>query len=125
MLSKDEFKRELVRMWDSIRDDNSPHKGYDNCKGVDCKECPVYSHCKSVKAVYDAFEMIEKVEQWSKEHPVITNRDKFREVFGVNLYQTKYDCGGFDCPVTVKCEECEIKGFWNREYKEPKESEEE
>ena len=130
MLSKEEFQKELVRMWDSIRDDNSLYKGYDNCKGVDCKECPVYSHCKSIKAVYDAFEMIETVEKWGKEHPIITNRDKFREIFGFEISHNGYDCLAIPCPDEFKaeaslCNSCPYNGFWNREYKEPQESEEE
>lgn len=43
---------------------------------------------------------------WAKEHPIITNADKFKEVFGFEL----------------SCEECEYN-FWNQEYKEPKEEE--
>ena len=62
MLDKDTYKRELVRMWDSIRDE---HKGEYSCLGVDCEFCQLGRRCDRIFS----FEMIEAVEKWSKEHP--------------------------------------------------------
>ena len=73
MMTKEEYKREIARMFDSIRDDK--YKGcydYDSatceCSGVrSCEECALYDvDCGSST---NAFEMIEAVEKWSKEHP--------------------------------------------------------
>ena len=73
MIDKETYKREIVRMWDSIRDDK--YKGYYDydsaiceCSGVRCcEECALYGvDCGSST---NAFEMIEAVEKWSKEHP--------------------------------------------------------
>lgn len=73
MITKEEYKKEVVRMWDSIRDDK--YKGYYDydgaiceCSGVRCcEECALYGvDCGSST---NAFEMIEAVEKWSKEHP--------------------------------------------------------
>lgn len=56
-----------------------------------CETCPM----NGMRFDYNNFcaKVIEKnpqqaeqiVEQWAKEHPVITNADKFREVFGVDI----------------------------------------
>lgn len=72
-MTKEEYKREIKRMWDSIRDDK--YKGYYDydsaiceCSGVRCcEECALYGvDCGSST---NAFEMIEAIEKWSKEHP--------------------------------------------------------
>ena len=73
MIDKETYKREIVRMWDSIRDDK--YKGYYDydsaiceCSGVRCcEECALYGvDCGSST---NAFEMIEAVEKWAKENP--------------------------------------------------------
>ena len=79
MIDKETYKRELIRMFDSIRDDKykgyKVHLEYDydiaatcECSGVrSCEECALYGvDCGSS---INAFEMIEAVEKWSKEHP--------------------------------------------------------
>ena len=73
MIDKETYKKEIVRMFNSIRDDK--YKGYYDydsatceCSGVQCCEgCAFYGiDCGSST---NAFEMIEAVEKWSKEHP--------------------------------------------------------
>ena len=65
MMDKEEYKKEIVRMWDSIRDDE--YKGTERCSGVTyCDECPLYNIGCSESS--NAFEMIEAIEKWSKEH---------------------------------------------------------
>ena len=74
MMDKETYKREIVRMWDSLRFDE--HKGEETCCGVDCRECALYySSCEGSNS-FNAYEiieyahkMIEFVEKWSKEHP--------------------------------------------------------
>ena len=67
MLDSKTYKQELVRMWDSLRDDN---KGLDACDGVDdCKKCPIHGleyGCDSAFSVVETYNIVEK---WSKEHP--------------------------------------------------------
>lgn len=66
MINKEKYKRELVRIWDTLRDDE--YKGIESCSGVnDCDKCPLYNiGCgESSKA----FEMIKAIEKWSSEHP--------------------------------------------------------
>lgn len=69
MLTKEEYKRELIRMWDSVRGDE--YKGKDNCNNVSCEYCILDYFCNGAdgKFEYDAFEVIEEVEKWSNEHP--------------------------------------------------------
>ena len=62
MIDKETYKKELVRMWDSIRDE---HKGEYSCYGVDCEFCQLGRRCDRIFS----FEMIEAIEKWSKEHP--------------------------------------------------------
>lgn len=66
MMNKEEYKKEIVRMFNSLRDDRL--KEDDDCSGVQCcEQCALYGiNCgNSTKA----FEMIEAIEKWSKEHP--------------------------------------------------------
>lgn len=55
MLNEETYKKELVRMWDSLRE---YCKGYDNCAGVMCEVCPIYDaehdKCLLYNDVYNA-----------------------------------------------------------------------
>lgn len=80
MMTEEEYKSELIRMWDSIREDEY-YKGYDDCVGVTCKECPIYEveydSCPlhydissySRTKITDEFDLYGIIEKWSKEHP--------------------------------------------------------
>lgn len=63
MMNKEEYKKELVRMWDSLRTTNVGEK---KCMGVNCDDCPL---CDTNESSTNAFEMIEIVEKWAKENP--------------------------------------------------------
>lgn len=68
MMNKEEYKKELVRMWDSVRDDK--FKGRNNCEGVICSECQFCDiNDNDCYTSINAVEMVEVVEKWSKEHP--------------------------------------------------------
>lgn len=64
MLDEEEYKRELIRMWDSLR---TNHQGEHTCAGVRCEDCPLYG-TKCGKPI-NAFGMIEAAENWAKENP--------------------------------------------------------
>lgn len=66
MMDKEEYKREVVRMWDSVRECS---KRRDKCHGVDCKECPIHGFKYGCSSPLSAFEIYNAVEKWSKEHP--------------------------------------------------------
>lgn len=73
MLTKEEYQKTLVRMWDSVRDNN--YKGMSDCQGINCRNCPIKEEgCGNVSEYYN---VIEFVENWGKEHPIITNGSKF------------------------------------------------
>ena len=71
-MTKEEYKREFVRMMDSMRDESI---GEPNCHGVHCDDCPFNEKvCNSpsrVGRIFLAFDVIEIVENWSREHPSI------------------------------------------------------
>lgn len=72
MMTKEEYKKTLIRMWDSIRDDG--FKGESCCNGISCGECPINFGCGSV---IEYNEVVEFVEKWANEHPVETNGSRF------------------------------------------------
>ena len=65
MMTKEEYKKEIVRMWDSIRDDE--YKIYNACNGVSCSKCPL--HGIGCSEPLSSYEIVEIVKKWSKEHP--------------------------------------------------------
>ena len=73
---------------------------------------------------YDIFGIMEEFEKWAKEHPAITNKEKFEQIFGIKV--TPADCppastGRCDrfisCDAFGDCDEC--RKWWGEEYKEP------
>ena len=70
MLSREEYKREYIRMMDSVRDKDSMYINQACCAGVNCDDCFLHDgygcicDCEGVHA----YEIIERVEKWSKEH---------------------------------------------------------
>jgi hypothetical protein len=77
MISKEEYKKTLIRMWDSAR---KRYKGVFDCNGVECEKCPIELICGSgVTNIKNIHEIIEFVEKWAKEHPIETNGAKFLE----------------------------------------------
>ena len=97
MISREEYEKTFVRMMDSIRENG---KGRANCNGVDCTSCPFSIECAKddQSNPFKAAFFCEIVEQWGKEHPVITNGKKFEEVFGMRRYEN-------ECfkPISEKC----------------------
>lgn len=117
-MTTEEYRENLIRMWDSVRNES---KGEETCRDVNCRDCPFDEICNAVYggAIINACKTIEIVEQWAKEHPIKTNADKFKEVFGTkpSLYT---------CVNDINCEDCKYYGdvcyvrelFWDAEYKE-------
>lgn len=71
MLDEKTFKKEIVRMWDTLRGDEDKGKG--SCNGVCCGDCPLSTQDDFVNDTctnnINAFKVIKIVERWSKEHP--------------------------------------------------------
>ena len=129
MLSREEFKKAYTRIMDERRNKNI---GECNCSETHCDEgCLFYNDdvkCLSGEALIDKiYNSLELVENWAKEHPFVTMRDKYKEVFGA---EPKLRNGSYLCPRylgfnDVKCEsgsycaKCRDE-FWHSEYTEPK-----
>lgn len=75
------------------------------CDTVDCLDCPLHDEHICMHGIEDdeAEKAVSIVEKWSKEHPVMTNEQKFREVFGETHSLVKAP-----------------SEWWVAEYKEPK-----
>lgn len=65
MLDRETYKKELIRMWDSLR---TNCKGLNNCNCVNCEKCPL-SELDGCQYISNDIERIEIIEKWSKEHP--------------------------------------------------------
>ena len=79
------------------------------CSHYDCRECPLYNEpCDLVgTSLENAEKIVAIVEQWAKEHPRMTNRQKFKEIFGIDAADTLLDT---------------FHSTWlGKEYKEPEE----
>jgi hypothetical protein len=94
MITKEEYQKTLIRMWDSVRENC---KGKTDCDGVSCCECPLYrGNVCGTNARYNVYDLISMVEKWGEEHQVETNGSRFLENYPkaeVYSYDT-YD-GGF------------------------------
>ena len=90
-----------------------------------CMDCPIsyYNNgccaaCTTLLVDYPQ-EAEEIIMNWAKENPIITNKDKFKEIFGVDIDETNC-CLKVECKYS-NCGECEWDNFWYREYAEPSE----
>ena len=115
---------------DALEYFKTKNKMTNNCK-VNCDICPL-SYDNNSKGIscgkFETFypnEAIKIVEDWEKEHPFISNMDKYKEVirktfgddFGIEIcgnkpYENIPDCRCY----MMNCDEC-IE-FWYSEYKE-------
>lgn len=102
-----------------------------------CNGCPLEKFeegCVTTLVVFKELDEYEKIlEEWAKEHPVVTNADKYIEViknvFGGDVDKTKTRSVcikyilGIECNDECTCKEC-LK-WWDEEYKEPVKEKEE
>ncbi len=77
MMTKEEYQKTLIRMWDKSRTDTI-YVGLKGCDSVNCKQCCLEAFCRNP---YDAFEMIDAVEKWAKEHSIETNGSIYLKAF--------------------------------------------
>ena len=61
------------------------------CKGRSCDDCPIREKVNEDMGIYCSVWVKNHPEEaetiimkWAAEHPIITNRDKFKEVFGLD-----------------------------------------
>ena len=85
-----------------------------NSRGVNCSGLEINYPNEAIKIVED----------WEKEHPFVTNADKYKEIirktFGDNFIQICFRENVPTCRCRdFNCSECEE--FWGREYKKKEE----
>lgn len=99
------------------------------CNTYECNECPLRFIPEHICGynIEHIFGYLNAIENWAKEHPKKTNRDKFEEVFGIKFDTYALCSGEFSCdiemhPDAVKCIEegaiCADCRWWDEEYKE-------
>lgn len=66
MLDNKTYRRELIRMFDSLR---KTHKEEQGCEGVECRDCPLNATENGCRSLLSTVEVYNAVEKWSKEHP--------------------------------------------------------
>lgn len=83
--------------------------------------CPIIKTCNRLRDKGNE-ETVAIVEKWSKEHSIITNADKFKEVFGIEI--NSFGNANFIQIVTnsdsqtIKAIQC-LDEFWDEPYKKP------
>ena len=96
------------------------------CSSTTCEVCHNESYAVLCPLSEYPDEKLEKlvsgIEQWSEEHPIITNARKFEEVFG---RKPQYCNGKSICPVPMLAHSCfdlnctTCVEWWDEPYKEP------
>ena len=71
---------------------------------AECCKCPVGYGCN----VCEPEKLVAVVEKWHEENPIVTNRDKFLEVFGIKISSESLN-------MTL------YKKWLDKEYKKPEE----
>ena len=127
-MTNEEYKKELTRYWDSIRDAKLRIGDATGCVGVKCDDCIFEGVCETFTtnvSLACAKEAVELVEQWSKEHPIKTNgqvaKELLEEKFGIKFIDF-CSCKMIDCDQGngeyENCDDCIYRHFWEQEYKE-------
>ena len=144
MLTKEEYKRIAIRIFDGIREADSEFLGECTCDGVSgCSQCPLnklgcncdcFETRDGLDKLFASFKSLEYLEKWAKEHPATTYEDKYEETFGRKpitqygqYFCPKITVAGYRCPhdgteiliSDARCKECKEK-FWKSEYVPPK-----
>ena len=102
-----------------------------------CNCCPIEKFEDGCMITLEGAEELDEyeriLEEWAKEHPVMTNADKYIEViknvFGGDIDKTKTRSVcikfilGIECNDECTCKEC--LRWWDEEYKEPEKEKEE
>lgn len=100
-----QYQKDLIRLFDSLREKDNENRGELNCNGFYCSDCPLQNICfnSGWGYTYISYDYIEAVYKWSKEHPIKTNRDVLKKTFDNDICTRIFELDWFD-----------------QEYKEPK-----
>jgi hypothetical protein len=119
MISKEEYQKTLVRMWDSVRDNC---KGKTDCDGVSCCECPLYrGNVCGTNARYNVYDLISMVEKWGEEHPIKTNGSEFLNKFPNSKVYGYKPLGGAGTSVVIVLDDSKSENDDNNRIEVPAE----
>lgn len=91
---------------------------YKSCRGcpLEMDNCAGFGDVFSEKQIIN---IIEKTEQWSKEHHIVTNAQKFKEVFGEKTIDQLALCETRTVGPNVPKLFIKPSSWWDKPYKEP------
>ena len=131
MMDERTYKKEIIRMWDTLRGDEDKGKG--SCDGVYCGDCPLSTQDDFVNDTctnnINAFKVIKIVEKWARENPPKKYKvsrieyDILQEVYSIhgnfrmyqnelinNLREKGYFKGSYeDTEIEYYLKNCEVK----------------
>ena len=91
------------------------------CKGRICNDCPIWEKTDGATEIY-CLEWIKNhseeaeriIMRWAKKNPLMTNRMKFKEVFGINLDSIEVVCRDGEGKVS---HHQDVSAWLDKEYK--------
>lgn len=93
------------------------------CSCYECKECPLIKEGCSF-AESEAESLVNRVEKWSRENPIVTNEMMFKRVFGRDLDMVYINDSNGSVFCCIDRRELnnrkDIEKWLNEPYKEPK-----
>jgi len=103
-----EFLKEYIRMCTM----------YKSCRGcpLEMDQCAGFCNEMSEKQIIN---MMGKTEQWSKEHSLVTNARKFKEVFGEKRLSDLINCRIINASGDEIIVDMQKTEWWDEPYKEP------
>jgi hypothetical protein len=116
MMTKEEYQKTLVRIFDSIRDNT--YKGEPNCCGLSCVDCPLSFGCGTIERYVDVVEFVEK---WGEEHPIKTNGSEFLNKFPNSKVYGYKPLGGAGTSVVIVLDDSKSENDDNNRIEVPAE----
>jgi hypothetical protein len=83
-----QYKRDLIRLLDSCKKEDDTTRGTTDCDSIICIDCPLHEKAcmcngPSSELKIPWLERVKTVYDWTQKHPVVTNLDKLKELFGL------------------------------------------
>lgn len=116
----EQYKKDFVRYFKTEIGERRKHSTFqeEDCSNLPCAVCIAnisnidsHSFTQCQQNLFNSFQVIKNIHDCAKEHPVVTNRDKIKDVFGFNM--TSWD----DAKLNGK--DFDFNKWLSSEYKEP------
>lgn len=85
--TQEQFRKDLVRMFDTLRKRNSERMGSIHCADMECRDCPLtmcIENTDDMEIRYLA--CFKDVYEWAQENHIPTNRDVLKKTFGDDVF---------------------------------------